>query len=225
MRRGFSFITAYAKKLPLWLICVLVLLTGSLYVFGLIIHEIFWEKEDDFDLYIFNFVSDNLVSPGITSFMQTITHFASSAFLQIGYAIILAVYMYRRKWKTVIEVTSIAIGGYIMNKSLKALFARTRPEDPLIDGVTNFSFPSGHATSAFIFYGLLVYLVWRSDLPGTYKYLLGILLICLSLFIGFSRIYLRVHYPTDVLAGFCTGFAWLLLSLGVSQFLAKKNVR
>jgi undecaprenyl-diphosphatase len=65
----------------------------------------------------------------------------------------------------------------------------------------NFSYPSGHATSGFIFYGLLVYLVWKTNIPKLYKWLTASILILLSLLIGFSRIYLRVHYASDVVAG------------------------
>ena len=102
-------------------------------------------------------------------------------------------------------------------------FRRVRPPNPLIDGLENFSFPSGHATSAFIFYGLLTYLVWKTEIPKLYKYIIGAILITFSLLIGFSRIYLRVHYPSDVLAGICIGFAWLILTVWLFERLKRKS--
>ena len=105
---------------------------------------------------------------------------------------------------------------------MKLFFQRVRPPDPLIAPLQNFSFPSGHATSAFIFYGLLAYLIWKTDLNRTYKYLIATVLIIFSLLIGFSRVYLRVHYPSDVVAGFCIGFSWLVVTISLFTRLKKK---
>jgi undecaprenyl-diphosphatase len=108
---------------------------------------------------------------------------------------------------------------------MKLSFRRVRPPNPLIDPLHNFSFPSGHATSGFIFYGLLVYLIWKTNLPKPVKYLAGILLIGFALLIGFSRVYLRVHYFSDVLAGFCIGFAWLVLAIWLMEKFKAKAVQ
>jgi undecaprenyl-diphosphatase len=95
----------------------------------------------------------------------------------------------------------------------------------LIGPLKNFSYPSGHATSGFIFYGLLVYLVWKTNIPKPYKWLTSSILILFSLLIGFSRIYLRVHYASDVVAGFCIGLAWLALSIWLIEQIRKNKVK
>lgn len=106
---------------------------------------------------------------------------------------------------------------------MKLSFHRLRPPNPLIDKLVNFSFPSGHATSPFIFYGLLTYLVLKTEIPKLHKYTIAIILILFSLLIGFSRIYLRVHYLSDVLAGICIGFAWLFLAVWLFEKLKKRS--
>ena len=91
------------------------------------------------------------------------------------------------------------------------------------EGWGNFSFPSGHATSALIFYGLCAYLLWKSKIPKVWKWVSAVILFLFSLLIGFSRVYLRVHYASDVLAGFCVGSAWLILIIFILEKLKKKS--
>jgi undecaprenyl-diphosphatase len=98
---------------------------------------------------------------------------------------------------------------------LKNLFGRHRPLIPLLEEARGLSFPSGHALMSVTFYGLLIYIAWHSIQNKGLKWTLITALLILILFIGFSRIYLRVHYTTDVLAGFATGFLWLVISLWV----------
>lgn len=108
-------------------------------------------------------------------------------------------------------------GGGLLNKSLKLFFERERPNLLLqYDGV-GYSFPSGHAMGSLIFYGFLAYLVVMSPFQRWAKLGLGILLLSLILLIGFSRVYLGVHYLTDVIAGYTAGLVWLCCCLGVLQ--------
>ena len=133
------------------------------------------------------------------------------------------IYLLFKNWKRALEIAAIGIGGFVVNYLMKLSFHRLRPPNPLIDKLENFSFPSGHATSAFIFYGLLTYLVWKTRIPKFNKFIIGTMLISFSLLIGFSRIYLRVHYLSDVLAGICIGFAWLILTVWLFEKLKKKS--
>ena len=93
------------------------------------------------------------------------------------------------------------------------IFHRDRPLTPLLEAAQGYSFPSGHATMSITFYGLIIFLVWQNEKSVLLKWLLTILLALLIISIGISRVYLRVHYASDVLAGFCVGLMWLLLSL------------
>jgi membrane-associated phospholipid phosphatase len=223
MQSSKSFTESYLKKLPLGLSILLVLFAGALVSFAYVAHEVLWEKEEVFDQYIFNALSAHLIRPHLTSLMKGITYFASASFLQIAYAALFLLYFFSKNRKRALEIAGIGIGGFVVNYCMKLSFQRTRPPHPLMDPLQNFSFPSGHATSGFIFYGLLAYLVWKTSIPKVYKYLAVGTLILFSLLIGFSRVYLRMHYPTDVIAGFCIGFAWLLFSIYIMERMKKKT--
>lgn len=223
MRKFNLFNTDLLKKLPIGLLIVFGLIVGALYIFGLITHEIFLEEEDEFDRTVSQFIDQHLRSDTLTDIMKLITDLASAWVLQAGYGTLIIIYLIRKHWIRCLEIFSVGVGGYLLNFLLKLLFQRDRPADPLIGGHTNFAFPSGHASSAFIFYGLLIYLIFKASIAPLYKYSLIAVLLLLTLFIGFSRIYLRVHHATDVVAGFCIGFAWLLGCTWLFYRLRKQN--
>ena len=108
---------------------------------------------------------------------------------------------------------------------LKRLFNRPRPDIPLLEEARGLSFPSGHAMVSFCFYGLLAYIIWKSDAKKWVKWVAVIMLFLLVLFIGFSRIYLKVHYASDVMAGFCVGLIWLVLCLWILKRIEKFSRR
>src|SRR5690606_2482850 len=99
------------------------------------------------------------------------------------------------------------IGGGLLNSFLKHSFERERPEiNPGIDAI-GFSFPSGHAMGAMIFYGFIGYILIRSQRRKRIKLLLSVILILFIFLIGISRVYLQAHYITDVIAGYAAGFS------------------
>ena len=124
----------------------------------------------------------------------------------------------RQGWFS-IRVITISISSLVLMVLLKQLFQRKRPLSPLLKAAKGLSFPSGHAIMAVTFYGLLIYILQHTIDIGWLKALLTFLLIILALLIGFSRIYLRVHYASDVLGGFIIGLLWLLISLSVIKWL------
>jgi len=202
------------QRFPAKLLLLIFMLIVAVYVFGYIVHEVMLEREAEFDARAAEFFRNRLVNPEWTPFMKTVTAFGSKEFLIAGYALLCVWYLVRMKQKrTALDVATIGISGFVVSDFLKYFFARVRPPDPLIEPLKNYSFPSGHASSGFIFYGLLAWLVWKSGLPPKWKYFLTTALLLFSLLIGFSRIYLRIHYATDVIAGFCIGFVWLTASL------------
>ena len=211
----------YLKRLPLPFILLLTAFVAVLFVFGLIINEVLLEREAAVDNYIFSFLSAHMINPHLTNFMIAVTYFASAVFLPIAYMGVLLLYIFMKNYIRVIEISVIGIGGFMITYFMKLTFHRIRPPDPLIEPLQSFSFPSGHATSGFIYYGLLAYLIWKTTIPKQYKYLAAVILILFSILIGFSRIYLRVHYASDVVAGFCVGFAWLSLTIWLLERLKK----
>lgn len=118
-----------------------------------------------------------------------------------------------------IRVITIAISSLVLMLLLKQLFQRKRPLSPLLKAARGLSFPSGHAIMAVTFYGLLIYILQHTVTNDWLKWILFILVVGLIISIGFSRIYLRVHYASDVLGGFIIGLLWLLISLAVLKWL------
>jgi membrane-associated phospholipid phosphatase len=116
---------------------------------------------------------------------------------------------------------SVAIGNEV-NKLLKNLIVRPRPELDHLGHVDSLSFPSGHAMVGLVFYFLIAYLVIEELKSSTAKKIVILLTAFLLLLIGASRIILQVHYPTDVIGGFAFGYIWVILSLFIYNFFKRK---
>ncbi len=121
------------------------------------------------------------------------------------------------------SVVLLFAGG--LNRWLKGLIARPRPSAEHLVEAGSMSFPSGHAMSSIAFFGFLIYLVWRLVSTPWLRWLLSFLLVFLTLAIGFSRVYLGVHYPSDVLAGYAAGGACLAIFISVYVFVRYRYVR
>ncbi len=159
---------------------------------------------------------ESWVSPARSKFISAITFFGNHQFL-VPANIVLIIYFLairNHNWFSV-RVAAIAISSLVLMLVLKALFRRKRPLNPLLKAARGLSFPSGHAIMAVTFYGLLIYIVRHTIDHELLRIVCWVLLVVLIVLIGFSRIYLRVHYMSDVLAGFIIGFSWLLISLAV----------
>ncbi len=115
-------------------------------------------------------------------------------------------------------------GGWFLNSGLKAIFERPRPEVvPHLREVFSASFPSGHAmTSAAVFLTLGAMLMRMSERRATKVYCMAMAML-LTVLVGTSRVYLGVHYPTDVLAGWIAGFTWALLCWVVERALERRT--
>lgn len=116
-------------------------------------------------------------------------------------------------WKKIegISVTINLIISFLANQILKRIVARPRPTEYRIIEELGYSFPSGHSMVSMAFYGLLIYFIYRKVKNPYIKWISCTLLTILIFLIGLSRIYLGVHYASDVLAGFCISAAYLAL--------------
>lgn len=131
-----------------------------------------------------------------------------------------------RKWDA-IKVLVISIGCTSLNLLLKYLYGRERPfHDHLVEA-TNLSFPSGHAMFSMAFYGGLIYFITKANQRAIVKIISVLLLSVIILSIGISRVYLGVHYTSDIVAGFSAGYIWLIAVLvGIDRTektIGKKN--
>lgn len=173
----------------------------------------------DIDRQGFEFFSQEISDTGM-KVMKIITFLGSTGFLIMANLFLFVYYLYftKHRWYS-IKVPVVASGSVIILVLLKLFFERPRPVSPFIIDASGFSFPSGHSMSAMTFYGLLIYIIWkgRSKKPG--KFVLTALLAILIMLIGVSRIYLRVHYLSDVVGGFLMGVLWLVFSLTVLSYV------
>lgn len=135
-----------------------------------------------------------------------------------GYLVILIVsiilsYLLIKKWKYVAQITVVLLLATLSNMMLKRFIDRARPEIEHLVSVKTLSYPSGHAMSSMAFYGFLIYLVYKLGIHKIYKGLLILFLSILILSIGISRIYLGVHFPSDVAGGWIAGAIWVFFCI------------
>lgn len=145
-----------------------------------------------------------------TAFMKFITAMGNHKFLVPANLLLVALLLLTRNRLAAATAGLTALSSLGLMSLLKNLLSRQRPDDPLVDGITNFGFPSGHAFMSVAFYGLLIVMAGKGIRQPGIKWTVISLLLFHILLIGFSRIYLKVHYATDVVAGLCIGASWLI---------------
>lgn len=188
-----------------------------------------------FSMYIFSKIAANVLNNDLFNFDKNISSFIylfrSPFFTQImtffsiiGWdgLVFLAVLVVgflvwkRHKHEAIFFFTAFA-GGVVMNYFLKFYIARPRPFDQALTLESFYSFPSGHTMNSFVFYGMLSFFIFRFTRNKKISIFVSLACVLLILLIGVSRVYLGVHYPTDVLAGMVAGFWWLITVLLVEK--------
>ena len=175
------------------------------------------------DLKVFDLIQPH-VDENRNQRMLALTFLGKHQFLIPANLSLIIFYLFVRKhsWFS-IRVASIAISSLLLMFGLKHLFHRNRPLNPLLQKAKGKSFPSGHAIMSVTFYGLIIYILAHEIENRAVKIpIIGSLIILMQA-IGFSRIYLRVHYASDVLAGNIIGLGWLLTSLRLLEKLEAFN--
>lgn len=213
------------KILGLDLSIILLSFIAAVIIMIILVRLVFFDPGNQFDTKVFSFLG-NYVSGTNTSIMEFFTFLGSHRFLVPANLVLIAyaIFIQKNTWMA-IKVGAIGISSLILMFSLKALFNRPRPDTPLLYEVPGLSFPSGHAFMSFTFFGLLIYLVFKAINNRAISYCLTIILSFTIIMIGLSRIYLRVHYATDVAAGFSLGMIWLVISLYGLQMIEKNKAK
>jgi len=115
--------------------------------------------------------------------------------------------------KELFFIVAVSIGSTLLNVLLKRIFQRERPDMNRLIEVTGYSFPSGHSMAAFTLYVTLAFIIWSHIESKFGRSLIIVAVSIIILGIGISRIYLGVHFPSDVLGGYLTSGLWLLFSI------------
>ena len=164
-----------------------------------------------------------LLTPGTAAALAHVTNL-SAPLLVVVVALGLAGYFVVRRLWAYLVMLALAVGvGSAMLYGLKVLFDRARPTAGTAYDAFGASFPSGHAFTALVLYGLLAYLVWQITERGWARALAVAFAVGTTLGVGFSRIWLGVHWLTDVLGGYAAGLAWLVFSVGIVRFFEARR--
>lgn len=209
-------------QISLKVLAVLLLFISCLLIFAYIADENVLENNKVFDEEVIVYVAAHS-TPLLVQVMQIITFFGSSYFLLPAYIVLLVFFLLKKQKTYAIDIAIIAVSSTAVLFLLKEIFKRHRPLLPVGKILLSYSFPSGHSVSSFIFCSVLAYLVWMSPIKKIWKYIVALLLLLFAAVIGLSRIILNVHYATDVIAGFCFGTVWVVISFWVMRKIRNKN--
>ena len=185
-------------------------------IFLAIAEDVFEQEIFEFDSVVYNFLVDN-GNDVLNNFFKIITQFGSALFLII-ITILCVIFIRDKKYKILIPANLITI--VIINIVLKNFFLRPRPNEFRLIEETGYSFPSGHAMASTAFYGLLIYIVHEKIKNKILRNTICIMLVLLILLISISRIYVGVHYTSDVIAGTCFSIAYLVL---ITRLIKNQN--
>lgn len=154
------------------------------------------------------------LTPEKTIFFKYFTKFGNTVTIALLFIVSFGVLFFKLKDKIAaywLAINTVLLSG-IGNLSLKYLFNRPRPSVEHLVVAKHSSFPSGHAMGSMLFYGTLIFLAYKYIDNKTMRLVIQIALGIIILLIGASRIYLGVHYPTDILGGYLLGACWLTFS-------------
>ncbi len=178
-------------------------------------------KENDirgFDNAIIGMIQGN-ISPSHTEIMLFFTFLGSITWITCLTSALLILLLFKKHKLLALFILVSNAGGAIFNYILKSIFQRARPTiQPLIEE-KGFSFPSGHSMCSFILYGSIAVLIYKLSKSTLGKTMGTIVSLFLVFAVGTSRIYLGVHYPSDVVGGFTAGAVWLIVMIIFYDFL------
>ncbi len=195
----------------------------SLIGFGFMAFLVSDHKIIQFDQTVISFIQ-GLESPMFTAIMKLFTFIGSTTSIVV-FSLLVLFFLYNvfKHRSELVLFMIVLLGSNVLFISLKLFFHRARPNFHRLIEVGGYSFPSGHATNAITFYGLLAFLLWR-HIPARWgRTVLIVISIAMIIMIGTSRIYLGVHYPTDIISGYLVGGFWLAIAIWFYQRYEEKR--
>ena len=185
-------------------------------IFLAIAEDVFEQEIFEFDSVVYNFLVNNR-NEALNNFFKIITQFGSALVLII-ITILCVIFIRDKKYKILVPANLVTIA--IINIVLKNFFLRPRSDELRLIEETGYSFPSGHAMASTAFYGLLIYIVHEKVENKILRNTICIMLGLLILLISISRIYVGVHYTSDVIAGTCFSIAYLI---SITRLIKSQN--
>jgi undecaprenyl-diphosphatase len=214
-----------------WLLGVLLIIGGALQGFAELADEVEDGETHSFDRAVMLALREpgdpsEPLGPAWLEFVaRDITALGGTAVLVLVTLAVLGFLLLSRRWGAAGFVALSMLGGTLLSNAMKSIFDRPRPDlVPHAVEVSSASFPSGHAMLSAVAYLTLGALLAEVLPRRRFRIYLLLWAIFLSLLVGTSRVYLGVHWPTDVLAGWCLGAAWALLCALVAWWMQKRGV-
>ena len=170
------------------------------------------------DTKVYSFITNNIMKDGLTLILKAITELGGVAFTVLA-GVLIFMFCKKNRWFITIDL----VGVTLVNQVIKHIIRRPRPNVLRLVEESGYSFPSGHSMVSMAFYGIIIYLVYKNVTNKYLKWTLITLLSLLILSIGFSRIYVGVHYFTDVVGGFLLGLAYLIIYINIYNKKVGKN--
>lgn len=189
-----------------------------LILFSIICYSVLSYDNLVIDTKVYSFIADNIMNDGLTPVLKVITELGGVAFTVLA-GVLIFMFCKKIRW----FVTFDLVGVTVINQAIKHIVRRPRPNVLRLVEESGYSFPSGHSMVSMAFYGIVIYLVYKNVSNKYLKWLLITLLSLLILSIGFSRIYVGVHYFTDVAGGFLLGLAYLIIYINIYNKKVGKN--
>lgn len=187
----------------------------------IIVMDLLQQRIIEKDMFVYNFIATHFISDFSLQIVKFITNLGSATFIVL--LSILLLLTIKNKLTGLIIFLNSAICG-ILNQVLKIIVQRPRPVGYRLIDEKGYSFPSGHSMVSAAFYGFIIYLVYKNVKNKYIKYSIITILILLILCIGISRVYLGVHYASDVIAGFLISICYLIIFISiVNNKILEKN--
>jgi undecaprenyl-diphosphatase len=162
-------------------------------------------------------------SPLLTQALMIVSFTGKVAFLLCLGTIVTIFFIYFRRYRWLIVFLSTMAGEIVLELSLKAAYLRARPGPYFgLPAAESFSFPSGHALGSICFYGILAWLFLEKMTACWVRVAVTVGVILWIVLIGFSRIYLGFHYPSDVAAGFFVGMIWTSAVIAMDRLIGRR---
>lgn len=203
------------KKYIKWVIMVIFLILFSIFAYKIVM-----DKSIYIDKIVYDFICDNFMSERMTNIVKILTSLGS-ALVVIILTIVLFMAIKNKRIAVSIVINLIVIT--ILNNLLKIIFLRPRPNVNNLILESGYSFPSGHSSTGMAFYGYLIYLIYKYVNNKKIKISLIIFLSLVIVAIGLSRIYLGVHYASDVLGGFLLAIVYLIIFITITNKCIEKK--
>lgn len=203
------------KKFWIWFVLFIIM-----FVLVSITENVYNNDIMNIDVFMHDLVVNNLRSDYLTFIMLFITNFCNPIILLL-LSLIILIFSKDKKMGLIILINLFV--SILLNLIFKGIIQRDRPLEDFLIEESGYSFPSGHSMVSMAYYGLLMYFVFKKVDDKEIKYIIMFLLGFLILLIGFSRIYLGVHYASDVIGGFLISIVYLIWVIKLLNLKVYKN--